>query len=539
MSTLRLEVGRAVVEWEEDEPLRWTMSEIVGKGKRAVRKTFSFDLTPLTKGYGRIFLLALRQCWIDRCLEVRVKSIDGHAFGIQTVLQACQDRFAEECFERAGAPPVFDRIDSDLLIGLCAIQGSLSKHYLEDLRFFYKGNRHNSELFQADLYLSDFPTGRETFDSGRLGDLGRLRRNILATALSRATLVHILNVTEEAYEVGELSLDLFAYSRLLLGRAARPESFRVLRLKDLQIDERDGVKSYYLTITIPKTKTADRPRATVRLHPDVGRILDQQRAAVAERLGGLIDEKNAALKSAAPNKDRGEEYTIGDLAMFPGGGATGRMTRETKDRLGILEGGFATRYQYPLRRLTSVRMHHNALRHTMGTQLAIAGCSAVTIAAVLLHATHRAAHIYVDLIFSGAIDELSDSMEQAFLEHYPVYKELISINDEIDPDRRIFSTSVDRSRRENTGGCRRQVCQDAPITCYDCHRFKPCYDADHTINLERVNEEIASAEGGGLPRQVDLKRFKHIANRIRVVINICEAKREAVAAEQEATVRTL
>jgi hypothetical protein len=379
--------------------------------------------------------------------------------------------------------------------------------------------------------LSDFPRGQQTEQSSGHGLVGRLRKNVLASALSRATLVHILNVTEAAYEAGELSLGVFAYSRLLLSRAARPESFRVLRLKDLQIDEIDGTTTYYLTVTIPKARTAERPRATVRLHPDVGRILDRQRAAVAERLGGLIKEKNALSRN-------GLKYTIGDLPLFPAGGASGRICRNTKDRLGMASTRqiLSATYMHPLKRLTGAKMDHVVLRHTMGTQLAIAGCAASTIAAVLLHATHRTAGVYVDLVFSGAIDELSDSLEPAFLEHYPVIKEFASINDEIDPAKRVLSPSVDRSRRETTGECgRRQICQDAPIACYDCHRFKPCYDADHTVNLERVNEELASARGGGLPRQVDLKRYAHIANRIRVVILICEAKREAIAAEREAS----
>jgi hypothetical protein len=190
-------------------------------------------------------------------------------------------------------------------------------------------------------------------------------------------------------------------------------------------------------------------------------------------------------------------------------------------------------YTAPLKKLTGARINHNVMRHTIGTQLAIAGCSATTIAAVLLHATSATASVYVDLIFSGAIDELSDSLMPAFLEHFPVIKQFVSVTDAIDPAKRIVSPSVDHRRRETTGECgRNHICQYAPIACYDCIRFIPCYDVDHTINLERVNEELNSARCGGLPRQADIKRYMHIANRIRVVINICEAKREAITAER-------
>jgi hypothetical protein len=450
------------------------------------------------------------------------RRVDGGGVG--------QDGFAKSAAELSSASPVFDRISFDFLVGLWAVKDSVPKMYLTTFRSFFRKHRHNGVLFAHGLHDGDFPTSKDTDDASALGPVGQLRKSVLGSALSRAALVHILNITEAAYESGDLSLGVFAFSRLLLSRAARPESFRVLRLKDLRIDEDEGTKTYYLNLTIPKALTAKRPMATVRLHPDVGRILDQQRAAVADRLGHLVAAKNAQRDQGDLNSPL---YTVGDLPIFPAGGSSGRIFPDTKERLGMIARaqdlwGY---YMKPLKTLTLIKLNHIALRHTMGTQLAIAGCSTSTIAAVLLHATHRAAGVYVDLVFSGAIDELSDSLEPAFLEHFPVIREFASIRNEIDPAKRIVSPTADRSRRETTGECgRRQICRYAPITCYECHRFKPCYDADHTVNLKRVEEEIASARDGGLPREVDVKRYMHIANRIRVVISICEAKRDAVAA---------
>jgi len=533
MGTIKQVVGPAVAEWHEDAPLRWTMSETLGKGKRAEPKQFSFDLAPLLPGYKRDFLLALKEYWIDSRLKVRLITIWAEAYRVQAILQACQNQFIKLSDERAVPPPLFERVDSDLLMGLWAIQESVPHGYLMTFKSFYNKQRYNSALFQTDLYPSDFPT-ETSKNSPQLGRLGQMRKNVLASALSRATLVQILNITEAAFEAGELSLSIFAFSRLLLSRAARPESFRVLKLKDLRIDEVGGKKVYFLTITIPKARTSERPLAPIRLHQDVGMILDRQRDAVAKRLGGLIQKKNAELRedvrAASP-------YTIGDLPLFPSGGSSGRMVQSTRDRLGMMRraSDLAKNYTNPLKKLTGAKINHLVMRHTIGTQLAIAGCSASTIAAVLLHATSNTASVYVDLIFSGAIDELSDSLEPAFLEHFPVIKHFVSTKDAIDPTKRVVSPSVNRTRRETTGECgRHQICQYAPIACYECPRFKPCYDVDHMINLERVNEELDSARLGGLPRQADMKRYTHIANRIRVVINICEAKREAIAAERTA-----
>lgn len=532
MSIVKQTVGPAVAEWHEDAPLCWTMSEMLGKGKLAELKQFSFDLTSLLPGHSKNFLLALKECWIDSRLQIRLVTISDTAFCIQAVLQACQSRFIKICNECSTTSPVFERVDSDLLVGLWAVQDSLPRSYLKVFKNFHRKHGHVAAIFQTDLYPSDFPTGGRTLDDST--GLGTLRKNVVARALSRATLVQILNATEAAYEHGELSLDIFAFSRLLLSRAVRPESFRVLRLKDLQIDEADGKKVYFLTVTVPKGRTAERPQATIRLHHDVGMILDRQRDAVAKRLSGLLHKRNEALSEG---ERISSPYTIGDLPLFPSGPSSGRMYQSTKDRLGMVGkgGDFTGAYITPLKKLTRAKITHIGMRHTLGTQLAIAGCSAPTIAAVLLHATHKTAHVYVDLIFSGAIDELSDSMEPAFLEHFPVINHFVSAKDEIDPDKRIVSPSVDRRRCVTTGECgRHRICQYSPIACYECPRFKPCYDIDHTINLERVSEELELARGGGLARQSDMKRYMHIANRIRVVINICEAKREAIETERVA-----
>lgn len=523
-------VGPAIIEWHDENPLQWTMSENVGEGKRTELKQHSFDLTSLLIGYDKKFLLALKDRWIDRRLQVKLRTVKTQAYCVQMVLQACQNESKRISRQTSTIQPVFERVDSNLIACLRAVQDGLPHTYLKAFKRFHKMYGHDPALFQAGLYSGDFPQGRKTFEN--LGNHGELRQSVLATALSRATLVHVLNVTEAAFEAGELSLGLFAYSRLLLSRAARPESFRLLRLKDLQIDEKDGKKSYFITLTIPKARTHKPPHATIRLHNEVGQILNRQRDAVATRFESLVHEQNVERRDSAENFT---PFTIGDLPLFPAEPPSGRIYRRTKENLGIVNsaGTLTTYYIEPLKRLTSAKINHSALRHTIGTQLAIAGCSASTIAAVLLHATNQNAGVYVDLVFSGAIDELSSSMEEAFLEHFPVIKQFVSANDVVDPSKRIVSPSLNRERREITGECgRRQICQYSPIACYECPRFKPCYDVDHKINLERVQEEIDSARSGGLPRQADVQRYMHIANRIRIVINLCEAKREAIAAEQ-------
>lgn len=516
-----------------------------GREKRVEARSETFDLTQLMAGFHSDFLLALKEMLVERRLRVSLKTIRQEFEAVTRILKACHEAVTRVSQERGQAPPMFDRIDRDLLTALWAITGDIPGGYLVPFRSIFIRERANEALFAQDVAEVDFPSkgsqGRTVTPGDQegtgpsvnsfMGKQGRLRQHVLVSALSKAVMVQILNITEDAFEKSRLSLGVYAYSRLLMCRAARPESTRLLRCRDLLIDTKDGNTVYFLSMSIPKARVSVRPEATVPLHEEVGKLLDAQRAAVIARFGHLITKKNSRLS--------GDEsiYTAGDLPLFPAGGLTGRMRKATQERLGFMAEPSAVTHNYidPLKKLTKVKLMHNVMRHTMGTQLALAGCSASTIAAVLLHATDQTAQVYVDLFFDGAIDELSDSLEPAFLEHFPVIKTFMSVNDPIEAQRRITSETPDDERIEMTGGCGgKAICSYAPITCYECPRFIPAYDADHSINLKTVEQEIHLAERGGLARKREAQQYRHIANRIRVVMMVCEAKNTAVHAERKA-----
>lgn len=526
MSLVKLAVGNNSVEWNEDEPLRWTTKETVGKGRHAEETCYSADLTILEQGFSHTLLTSLKDAWIKHSYRVRMPTLNVEIYRILKILKVLQARFADIYRERGHRQQAFQHIDTSLLTGLWAIRKEIPDHYLRSFRSFYIRERDNHRIFTPDLHKGDFPTNP---DGEPIGTIGRLRQNVLASALPRATLVQILNITEAAFEAGELKLSIFAFSRLLLSRAARPESFRLLRIRDFSIDSTGEVKVYFLTFTIPKARTHQRPTAPVRIHRDVGALLERQRDAVIREYGQLVEAKNTAL--AHDGFDANEFFTVGDLPLFPVNPY--RLKQSSKDRLAMLRtaSAFTKSYLDPLKSLTGAKITCTAIRHTMGTQLAAAGCSTSTIAAVLLHANDSSARVYVDLLFTEVIDQITESLEPAFLEHFPVFEAFVKSTDSISSAKRIVSSTHDRKHRETTGECgQAEVCQYAPIACYECARFRPCYDTDHTINLERVQREIDIARAGGLPRRIDAQRYTHIANCIRVVINVCEAKR----AEMEA-----
>ena len=504
-------------------------------------------MTHLMAGFSFDFLLALKQTLVERRLRVSLSTIRKEFEAITRILKACNEAVMRVSQQRGQVPPMFDRIDRDLLTALWAIADEIPCGYLVPFRSLFIRERANEALFAQDVAEVDFPSkgsqgravaagdqeGRGPSTNSYMGKKGRLRQHVLVSALSRAIMVQILNITEDAFENSRLSLSVYAYSRLLMCRAARPESTRLLRCRDLLIDTKDGKTVYFLNMSIPKARVEVRPEATVQLHEEVGKLLDAQRAAVIQRLEHLIAKKNAGLQAGETD----HMFTAGDLPLFPAGGRTGRMTKATQEHLGFMMGTNTVSRTYinPLKELTKVELKHNVMRHTMGTQLALAGCSASTIAAVLLHATDRTAQVYVDLFFDGAIEELSDSLEPAFLEHFPVVKTFMSVNDPIEAERRITSEAMDDDRIEMTGGCGgHSICSYAPITCYECPRFIPAYDSDHSINLMTVEQEMRLAERGGLARKRESQQYKHIANRIRVVTMLCEAKSAAVHAGRKA-----
>lgn len=519
---MRQEVGNTVIEWIECEPLIWVMRETRGEGKYASEYQFRADLTPLVTHYSQRFLHAIKEVILNKMHKCVLRTVSTFTFDICRALSVCKDHIAKLSAQQTIAPVVFERIDTDFVLVLAAVQDQVLPKYVTALRTLYTAHRENPAIFSPEVHLGDFAV------DGRDLQLARKRRSVLASAMTRSTLVHITNITEAAFEQGTLDLGVYAFSRLLLSRAARPESYRVLRCKDLQIDDSSGTKSHFLTLTIPKAKTPTPPQATVAIPREVGLLLEKQREAVVCQLEHLLKTRNAALSKEGAQF----VYTVGDLPLFPVRSTNASKHHDTTiKRLGMYSasGRFASSYLNPIRALTGKALTCTAMRHTLATQLAIAGCSAGTIAAVLLHANERTARIYVDLIFEGVIDELSSSVEEAFIDHFPVFDEFVSSKEVIPPENRIVSRSADKEQSEITGACRRRrICEYAPLSCYDCHRFKPAYDVDHRINLDLVIKEIELACSGGLQRQNDVKRYTHIANCIRIVINVCELKHETL-----------
>jgi integrase len=515
---IQQEVGNAVAEWHESEPLQWVMREVTGKGKDRREQVVELELASLREAYAETFLLAVKEVMIQERHRVKLQSIATKVAVTRNLLRISH--------EQGILGHVAERIDGAFLRGLSEKHDVVPASYLEGLKTLFMAHRGNEALFAPDLRPGDFSVRAD-----KRGPVGSRKRKILSAALTRGQLARILDVVEAAHQEGELDLARYSFIRLALHVYGRPASYLELRCRDLRVDTNPetGTKSHFIDLPLPKTRAHTKPRAAIKLSAEVGSLLEKQREAVVRDYAWPVKDESQATSLAA----------YGDLPLFPA--VSERKAKKNAKSLGAIStsSGFRESYLDPIRKLTVKKMTFNALRHTVATQLALMGSSKTTIAGVLKHSTEITAKVYVDIFFEGLLDQLSDSMEPAFEKHYPVFDVMRSKLDDIPLQRRITSDDMETLRTEVTGECGRTVaCDYAPVACYTCKRFIPCYDADHSINLTVVEREIKHAEGHGLPMRSELAKYKHISNAIRVVIAICETKKAAGetqrAAEEEA-----
>ncbi|WP_283744836.1 tyrosine-type recombinase/integrase [Sideroxydans sp. CL21] len=502
-------IGGTVAKWDDKAPLAWEINEETGPRTDRRMTTVSFDLTDLRDGYEDSFLLTLKDLLLERRNQVQIASVYSECKGLQSIFLKIHK---QELLDGKVAT-----VDQAFLLSLRTILAEINRGDLYTLKRYFKLYR-RSALFASDLVASDFPT--KIPDKGYQGEI---ISRILAKALNRAACVQILGAAEDAWEEDRIDIGHFSFLQLAFHIFARPKSYRHLTLGDLMIDiDKDtNVKSYFLLVTPAKTGIYATEKIPYPLNSRVGELLALQRIHVTRTYGHLVD---------AADHDR--------LALFPYRpvGEDGRWKSEhAREHYGRTDvSSFRSGYLNPIRRLhKSIRFDFNALRHTVGTQLATFGCSSKTIQAVLKHANDETCQAYVDIAFHGLIKELSDAMEPAFAAHFPVIENFRSVHDPVDPGKAIRSLDMENGKTELTGECGRRIaCQYAPIACYPCPRYIPCYDVDHAVNLKVVEADIKKYEGAGLPYQHLLKTYKEARLFILLVVAASEQYRNALAAKE-------
>lgn len=125
-------IGNTVVEWEDDEPFLFTMTQQVGVRDHRVSKIITIHFTKLRHGYTEKFLNALKDFLIERCKKVKLITIET------------EWRYFESLLARAITKEFFDTkiavIDEAFLLCLAAEKNEFTAHQLKFLRTAFSAN---------------------------------------------------------------------------------------------------------------------------------------------------------------------------------------------------------------------------------------------------------------------------------------------------------------------------------------------------------------------------------------------------------------
>lgn len=491
-------VGQSNIQWEVSNPFAFTISEEVGARDDARVRTIRCDLSVLVTGYTDRFLLELKELIVQRKHSVSLETIAKTSARLVRLLRSVM---SHKVFDKK-----VDYIDENFLLALSTISEHISKDECDDLKRMYKFNA-ESDLFSPNVRIDYFPETQT-----KKGGHGDRIDHILTTALTRQACAEILSQSEQAFEDGQMDIGCFAFINLAFSVFARVDGYRRIQLKDLVCNNEDG--TFFIYISPSKTRVRHPRKICYQVNPNVGILLQKQRQSVIEKYGHLVGSSE-----------------IGKMALFPAARIrsdnSGWVSKYSNKNQGQLQntGSFVGTYIDKTRKLIKASdgcLTMNALRHTIGTQLAASGCSSRTIMAVLKHASPRTANAYVDIAFHGLVNALSDSLKSTFQLNFPAHQIFCSNKDVTSISKAIYSENIDTGHTALTGECGKTIqCQAAPLACYECNKFIPCYDADHSVNLEIVDQEIRAYEDAGCAYQHLLKKAKNIKHRIIQVMAMC------------------
>lgn len=499
-------IGNTVIEWDDGTPLIFTLRNEVGPRDGRETKTITIDLTDLRSGFTEDFLLYLKEHLIERCNRAKVISIKGEATNLKTLLALV---IALKLFETRIAV-----IDEGFLLCLAGQKENFPVDSLRNLKSAFTANPH-SALFARGLEATDFPTRKN-----KKGQHGFTIDKILAKALTRSAAAHILDVCDVAYGKGDMDIGHYSFAHLAFSVFVRPNSYRQIRVGDLTPDKESN--RYSIWIVTSKTGEAFPSKVNYCVNEPLGVLLTKQRQHVITTYGHLV----------APED-------IEKLALFPSRQLMADNSRWRGDyankNFGMLEDGsdFAKSYPGQIRKQhfddPRLTLNANALRHTVGTLLAQTGAHENTIAAVLKHASPGVCRAYVDIAFHGMMEELSEAMRPAFVEHMPSLMNFRSKNDPVALEKLIRSDDSETGQIEDVGECGRSIaCMDAPLVCYGCYRFIPCWDADHSINLRKAQQDMDDHSKRGKPFEHLVEKARTAKNQIILIMGAADRYRDAM-----------
>lgn len=275
-------IGNTVVEWEDEEPLKFSISENNHQNDKVPYKKYSLDISALRQGFDEKFLINFKQHIIER------------GYQIALITQSKECKVLKTIFLKVISYGIFDKkissIDESFLLAICTIDLTYSdKKYL---RLAFSRNP-ESLMFAKNIIISDFP--KAELIKGRHGTQ---IDHILAKALSRSACVKILTICEDAYDQGEMSISHFSFVNLGFSVFSRPSSYYRILVEDFTWDNKSD--SYFIFIRPVKTGVDIPDKLCYKINQTIGILLQKQRQHVVSTYGHLVKQEE-----------------VGKLALFP------------------------------------------------------------------------------------------------------------------------------------------------------------------------------------------------------------------------------
>lgn len=498
-------IGNTVFQWEDNTPLIFTMTELTGPADHRTTTSVTIDLSVLQEGFEDAFLVHLKEHLIEQRNRNALRTVEANA------------KMLKRLFTKVTQMALFNTkvgvIDEALLLRLASVKEDLSAGDLRIALRTFKANP-ASPLFAAGLQANDFPAWKP-----KKGRYGSQIDRILAKSLSQAAIAHILDLCDTAYATGKIDIGHYSFAHLAFAVFCRPNSYRQIRVSDLIYDKKSN--QYFIQIITSKSGEHIPGKVNFCINEPLGVLLTKQRQHVIATYGHLVAKDD-----------------MGKLALFPARRLEMNNSRwiheYANQAFGMCKESdtFCRSYPFAIKRKLKAdpfTLSANALRHTVGTLLAQTGASANTVQAVLKHASVDACQAYVDIAFHGMIHGLSDAMRPAFIDHLPGMFNFRTKGDPVPAEKLIRSENLESGQIEETGECGKQIaCERAPIVCYGCFRFRPCWDADHSITLAMAQREIDEMSEWGKPFHHMLEKAKTAKNQIIIIMNAADRYRDAM-----------
>lgn len=287
---------------------------------------------------------------------------------------------------------------------------------------------------------------------------------------------------DDAFNEGIITIDDYAFFRLLRGTGSRIESLADLKVEDL----RDDGGRWFLRIPMKKLRGV----AGWRVQFMPWKPISQGLAHVLT----MHIQTNIRPRVA-------EEGALGLAPLFPAARAKDLLVPTAHRDKRVLFRAYAT----VLKELAVVSPVTGRVilgnprrdRHTYLTMLAMNGCTADEIAANAGHSSPASCEPYVDAAI-GHFQRMEKLVGAAFI---PIADRFLGAVTTKDADARakdpILTARATGVGSCSVGGCNAIEAGVAPLACYTCRKFRAWADAPHADLLEMLVEEVDRLRADG------------------------------------------